>query len=69
MLERLSDKALRVLLERGKTTGAAPFIRPPRGMIALREEGYRRGITMTWADEHYLRQARVWEAGGAGETA
>jgi hypothetical protein len=47
MFDRLSDKAVRVLLERGKKLkGAAPFIRSPRGMIALREEGYRRGVVV-----------------------
>lgn len=64
MLERLSDKNLQVLLVRGKTMrGVAPFISHPRGMIALREEGYRRGITMTWADATYLKMVRIWDAG------
>jgi hypothetical protein len=62
MLHKLSDTSLRILIERGKTLkGAAPFLQPVHGMIALREEGYRRGIVASASDERLVREARLWE--------
>lgn len=45
MFEKLSDKTIKTLVMGGRAIkGAAPFLRHPRDMIRLREEGYRRGF-------------------------
>jgi hypothetical protein len=51
MFEKLKDRNIQTLLMIGKRGGAYPFIRDPRGMIALRNEAAKRGIYATKGEE------------------